>query len=770
MASNQIERIVPGPLEPARPEWNWPGSFPPEPGEAPHLLDYWRILRKRRWTVLSIFVVLFVVVLVGTVRQTPIYRAQATLQIDKENPQIFSFKEIFQFSSDSDEYLETQYKILQSHSLALRVIDELGLDRQPEFLPRSWWPWKTAPVEVRAQERLEEKHSAKTYQVVLRNFLKRLGVEPVRRSRLVKVSFDSADPALAAQTVNALAGSFINQNLEARWEATQKASEWLSQELTALKIRLEKSDDELQSYARHNAIVFLEDESGQRRKIVDERLKLLQAELSEAEAERIQKESVYRLVQEGDPGSLPGVFDSKLMQDLTLRLAELKRQYSQLTSTFSTNYPQVVQLQRQIDEVERVLAEERNRGAQKLTNDYLAAVRREEMLRVAFERQKREAEQIAEKTIQYNILKREVDTNKQLYEGLLQRLKEAGVSAGLKASNIRVVDPAEIPRKPVRPMILLNLALGLAFGLGLGASAAFLQEYLDNTLKSPDDIERYLRAPWLGMIPSVTSLDGHRRLYGYGSRRRKLAAGVRASEIISHETSPTALQEAYRSLRTSILLSAAEHAPRTLLVTSASPGEGKTTTAANLAIALAQLGSRVLVIDSDLRKPRLHRIFQLDSRQGLVTHLTGLLPSADVIQHSYVPNVDVVVCGPVPPNPSELLSAPRMDDLVGQAAKTYDVVILDSPPVLNVADARILARIVERVVLVVEGGKTPRELVRRAHALLAEAGGNVLGVVLNNVDVTQDSYYYERSYYNYYSSYAEASSEEEARSAAQGSH
>ena len=770
MASNQIERIVPGPLEPARPEWNWPGSFPPEPGEAPHLLDYWRILRKRRWTVLSIFVVLFVVVLIGTVRQTPIYRAQATLQIDKENPQIFSFKEIFQFSSDSDEYLETQYKILQSHSLAMRVINELGLDRQPEFLPRSWWPWKMAPVEVRAQERLEEKHSAKTYQVVLRNFLKRLGVEPVRRSRLVKVSFDAADPALAAQTVNALASSFINQNLEARWEATQKASEWLSQELTALKIRLEKSDDELQSYARHNAIVFLEDESGQRRKIVDERLKLLQVELSEAEAERIQKESVYRLVQEGDPGSLPGVFDSKLMQDLTLRLAELKRQYSQLTSTFSTNYPQVVQLQRQIDEVERVLAEERNRGTQKITNDYLAAVRREEMLLVAFERQKRQAEEIAEKTIQYNILKREVDTNKQLYEGLLQRLKEAGVSAGLKASNIRVVDPAEIPGKPVRPMILLNLALGLVFGLGLGASAAFLQEYLDNTLKSPDDIERYLRAPWLGMIPSVASLDGHRRLYGYGSRRRKLAAGVRASEIISHETSPTALQEAYRSLRTSILLSAAEHAPRTLLITSASPGEGKTTTAANLAIALAQLGSRVLVIDSDLRKPRLHRIFQLDNRQGLVTHLTGLLPSADVIQHSYVPHVDVVVCGPVPPNPSELLSAPRMDDLVGQAAKTYDVVILDSPPVLNVADARILARIVERVVLVVEGGKTPRELVRRAHALLAEAGGNVLGVVLNNVDVTQDSYYYERSYYNYYSSYVEASPEEEARSAAQGSH
>jgi capsular exopolysaccharide synthesis family protein len=769
MASNQIERVVPGPLEPAKPEWTWPGSFPAESDEAPHLLDYWRILRKRRWTVVTIFVVLFVVVLIGTVRQTPIYRAQATLQIDKDNPQILSFQEIFQLSSDSDEYLETQYKILQSHSLAMRVIDELGLDRHPEFLPQPIWPWGKPAAHLRAEGPSQDRHASRTYQVVLRNFLKRLGVDPVRRSRLVRVGYDSADPALAAQVVNALANSFINQNLEARWEATQKASDWLAQELTTLKVRLEKSDDELQRYARQNAIVFLEDESGQRRRIVDERLKLVQEELSQAEADRIQKESLYRLVQQGDLGSLPGVFESPLTQELTLRLAELKRQFSQLTSTFSANYPQVVQLERQIDEVERVLAEERKRGAQKITNDYLAAVRREEMLRAGFERQKREAEEIAEKSIQYNILKREVDTNKQLYEGLLQRLKEAGVSAGLKASNVRVVDPAEVPQKPVRPMILLNLALGVVFGLGLGASAAFLQEYLDNTLKSPDDVERYLRAAWLGLIPSVASLDGRRRLYGYGSRRKKLGAGVRPSEIISHESSPTALQEAYRSLRTSILLSAAEHAPRTLLVTSASPGEGKTTTVVNLAIALAQLGSRVLVIDSDLRKPRLHRIFQLDNQQGLVSHLTGLVPSGDVIQHTYVPNMDVVVCGPVPPNPSELLSAPRMEDLVQQAIRTYDVVILDSPPVLNVSDARILARIVEGVVLVVEGGKTQRELVRRARALLAEAGGNLLGVVLNNVDVTQDAYYYERSYYNYYSSYGESSPEEEARGAAQGS-
>ncbi len=426
------------------------------------------------------------------------------------------------------------------------------------------------------------------------------------------------------------------------------------------------------------------------------------------------------------------------------------------------------QVQKQINELEAVLEAERERAARRITNDYRAAARREELLRRAFEKQQAKAERVAENSIQYNILKREVETNRQLYQGLLQRLKEAGVSAGLKASNIRIVDPPEPPQKPARPRVFLNLALALVFGLGLGVGAAFLQEYMDNTLKTYDDVERFLRLPTLALVPSVDSLNGHRNGWaarltrggrllpagqgvGGAESSSRTAKGVPWFRIDTEAGRHSALAEAFRSLRTSVLLSTAERPPRSLLVCSAQPGEGKTTVSVNLAISLAESSQRVLLLDGDMRRPCVHKAFGFEECGGLASYLTGQREWASVVQPTPVAGLAAIPCGPVPPNPAELLSSERARMLLREALARYDFVLFDSPPANQVADSRILASLMEGVILVVQGGATPREVVRRAQTQLRHVGGNLIGVVLNNLDVRSGDYYYNYYYrYDYY--------------------
>ncbi len=764
---NQIQLYEPTEqgLERARP-------VPPARGEtlerkdAPDLLAYWRLLRKRRWTILTVLFVLFTIVLLGTLKQKAIYRAEALLEIEKENPNILTVQELFQLETVSDTYLETQYKLLRSDSLARRVIDQLRLDTLEEFNPGVTAHNATRPAISGSPQGLalgDAGRDPRADQTVLARFRGRLSVEPVKRSRLVEISFESQDPELAAKVVNALAANHVEQNLEVRWEATQKASEWLSQQLLALKARLEKSENDLQSYARENGLLFLESEKGTPENIVNERLRQLQEELTRAQAARYEKESLYRLVQASDYAALPGVAENKLLQDFTARQEELERERAMLETTFTADYPKVKRIQSQIDEINTVLVRERKRLAERMANDYLAAQRREDLVRKAFEEQQKQANLIAGRSVQYNILKREVETNKQLYEGLLQRLKEAGVSAGLKASNIRIVDPAVPPKRPARPNLLLNLALATMLGLALGVGAAFLQEHLDNTLKTSEDVERYLGLPALALIPSVESLNGRRgSVYGLAERKKLPAIGPDQPESLPlagwyridiDAEQHSALGEAFRSLRTSVLLSTADRPPRSLLVSSSQPSEGKTTISINLAISLAQLGQRVLLVDGDMRRPNIRKAFNLDNSLGLVSYLTGQQDWRAAVLPTGVANLDALVCGPVPPNPAELLSSERMHTLFAEAKRDYHFVVMDSSPLLNVADSRILATLVEGVVLVVKGGATPRELAQRAQSYARNVGANVIGVVLNNLDLsTGDDYYYRYYHYDYYGS------------------
>ncbi|MBI4466556.1 MAG: polysaccharide biosynthesis tyrosine autokinase [Acidobacteria bacterium] len=729
------------------------------------LLSAWGAIRKRRWTLLSILLVLLAVVLVGTLKQKPVYRAKALLEIEQEDPNIVTVQELFQIETASDAYLETQYRILESESLARRVIDELRLDRVPEFIRRGFLSrWRGKPVRPTPQVFATPGAAAPdpvAHQSALDTFSRRLAVAPIKRSRLVEVSFESEDPQLAAQVVNSLASNYVAQNFERRWQATRKASEWLSEQLLDMKANLEKSEEQLQAYARENGLLFLESEGGDQESIVNERLLQLQEELTRAQTERFAKESFYRLTQTDDYSALPGIFENKLMQDLTLQLAELRRAHAQAATTFSADYPAVKQLQNQIEELERLLAEERARASARLANDYRAARERETLLQRAFAEQQQQADRVAERSVQYNILKREVETNKQLYEGLLQRLKVAGMSAGLKASHVRVVDPARPPDSPAKPNLLLNLLLAVVLGLGLGVGAVILQERFDNSLKTPEDVEHFLRLPVLALIPSLESLNGSRGLYGQRpasppSLRREALPPTYRWPLVSENGEGSKLAEAFRSLRTSVLLSTPEQAPRLLLISSAQPGEGKTTVSLNLAISLAHLGERVLLIDADLRRPCVHKAFDLAGSRGLVSYLTGQQDWSGLIHTSSVAGLDILTCGPVPPNPTELLSSERLHTLLAQMLERYHFVLLDSPPLLNVADARILAALVEGVVLVVQGGSTPRELAQRAYLHAREVGGNVIGVALNNLDTRADDYYYARYYrYDYYSAPAD---------------
>jgi len=721
----------------------------------PDLLTWWRVACKRRRTILTAFVVLFTVVLVGTVTQRPVYRAKALIEIERENPNFVTSQELLELDEVSDAYLETQYKVLTSEDLAGRVIRQLRLDQNPEFAPAPLpWPWSKVAGLVPSRNPDGNKTRVRDQlirEAVLARFEERLDIRPVRRSRAVEIRFECQDPELAERIVNTLTENYIQKNLEARWDATQKTSEWLSQQLEDLKAKLEKSEGDLQKYATRNGLLYLETDKGSTESIFNQSLREVQEELTRAQADRYQKESLFRLVQAGDYGSLPGVFEDRLLQDLTERLADLRRQHAELAATFTEDYPKVREIQSQTAEVQSSLERERWRAAQKISNDYFAALRREKLVEEVFAEKETKANQVAEKSVQYGILNREVDSNKGLYDGLLQRLKEAGVTAGLKASNIRIVDPGAVSYKPVAPIIPLNLGLAAFLGLGLGISVAFIQEHMDQTIRSADDVNHFLSAPVIGFIPTAQSPNGRKRKSG-APAEQEVTLDLPDSNSAVSETLADKLQrndggiargsaffEAFRDLRTSVILSGTGRFASSVLVTSAQPGEGKTTVAVNLAVSLAQLGQPVLLVDADLRRPSVHKYFP-ERGARLSTYLEGQGAWQELVCPTSISRLNVLHGGPAPENPSELLSSERMRALIRESIATYRFVIFDSPPLLTGADSRILGSMVGATILVVKGGETPRQVVQYAESQAQSVGTNLIGVVLNHADPALNVY------------------------------
>jgi len=714
--------------------------------EVPHLLDYLHVILKRRWVVLSCLLIVFTTVAIGTLKKKPIYEGKVLIEINPEQPNVLNFQEVLQLTSvDIESYRETQYKVLQSRTLAEHVIDDLKLCRYPEFYKGSllFGLIQVVPDKIpSASDPEPPDRSMDAYRNTVRHFIDNIDVSPVRRSNLVELSFYSENAELAARIANQLSTDYIDQNLQVKWDEANKASEWLSGKLVGLKAKLEKSDDALQSYARANSIIFVEEKQN----LVNERLKQLQEEYTKAQALRFQKESLYNLVQAGRVQDLPGVLSNGLIQNLATRLAELERDYAQLTATVKPEYPKAIALKKQIDAMQESLDRQKKALAENIVDDYRSALANEKFLAQAVDEQKKEVNDVAEKSIQYNILKREVDANKQLYEGLLTRMKEATVSAGLTASNVRIVDTAQVPKAPVKPRVALNLALGIVLGAAFGVGLAFLQEYLDNTLKTPDEVERLLRLPSLGLLPDY-SPDGT----GKGSDKglATVKHGSDGAIAPAVQTGREAV-EAYRSLRTSILLSA-HPVPKMLLITSAVPSEGKTTITVNLGAMLASLGSKVVIVDCDIRKPSCHRSTGVENKPGFVQCLTGHVELADaILPVPGVPNLSVIPCGPIPPNPAEVLSSPVTPELLNKLRSQFEYVLVDSPPLLTVSDSRILSTLTDAVVLVTRAYGTPYDVVRRARELLYHTGARILGVALNSVDVHKQGGYGYGDGYGFY--------------------
>ena len=711
-------------------------SFLPlgQPVQVPHLRDYLLILRKHLWLILCFLLTIVTLVTIAVFKMQPMYEATSRLVMERENTNFHPFQEQTAYDSyvDLESYIETQSKILQSETLALQTIKSTNLANHPEF---------------RGASTVAAGNVSRGRPPILGAFLGRLSVKRVPNSGLLDVKFESTDPQLAARVVNAHIENYIEQNFRSRYEAATAASNWMTGQLTELKIKVEKAEEARLGYERQNQIWTIDEKQN----ITTQKLSDLNKEVTAAQAERMQKEANYELARSGNVDAVPAVRDSGMIQDMIKKESDLSAQYSEALSQYGPNYPKVQRLKAQLKELEQSVAREKSNVVNRIESEYRASRQREMLLSQALDKQKAEANQMAERLVQFNILKREAETNKQLYDGLLQKLKEAGIAAGLRSSNIRVVDPALEPSAPSRPQKTRSIFLAVLVGLVGGVGLALLREYLDNTVKTPEDVEFLSRLPSLAVVPALASLNGHRRM-------PKLLRGSPPSgsdtrvELVSHSMPQSQISEAFRALRTSLLLSQAEHPPQVILVTSALPREGKTTAAVNLAVTLAQLGDRTLLMDADMRKPGISRALNLSDGNyaGLSSYLAGVSSLELVtIPHSEIANLAAIPTGPIPPNPADLLSSRRLSEAISSLRKEYRFIVIDSPPIIAATDAVILSVLADGVLLVVRSGETPKAAFTRARELLASVKSRLLGVVLNAVDSSSPDYYYSYRYYPY---------------------
>jgi len=705
----------------------------------PHLLDYFIILKKHQWLVLTFLLTVVTVVTIASFKMKPVYVATARVEVDREAQSTIQFPDENPYDEyvDMDNYLETQTKILQSETLALQTIKSLDLGKYPEF-GGSATPFNFGQVGPSSKR-----------PAILSAFLGSLSVKRVPNSRLIEVSFDAQDPQLAAQVVNAHLQNFIELNFRSKYDATTQASNWLSSELEELRIKVEKSEDARLAYERENQIWQIDEKQD----ITTQKLGDLSKAVTDAQTELAGREALYRMALSGNVDALPAARDSVVIQDLLRRKADLDEQYADAVNEYGPNYPKVQRLLEQQKEVNDDLDKARKTIADGVIQDFNTARSHVALLQEALDKQKAEANDLAEKLVQYHILQHDAEANKQLYDGLLQKLKEAGITAGLRSSNIRIVDPALVPSSPSRPQKTRNILLAFLVGLVGGVGLAIFREYLDNTVKSPDDIESLTGLPSLAVVPALPGLTGTQgklsRLAGEAAKQ--VGAGPRV-ELLSYVQPKSQISEAFRALRTSLLLSQAEHPPQAILVTSALPREGKTTAAVNLAVTLAQLGDRTLLMDSDLRKPGVRRALNLTVGKdaGLSSYLAGVCTLDDIlIPHPTINNLTALTTGPIPPSPADLLSSHRMREVLAELRRRFKFVVIDSPPIMAATDAVILSSLTDGVLLVVRSGETPKEAFTRTRDLLSGVKSRLLGVVLNAVDSSAPDYYYSYRYYPY---------------------
>ncbi len=706
-----------------------------------HLRDLLRVFLKRKWTILAIFAISALFSVVLTYLAAPVYRASTTIQIDKNTAQVTNYKDITPvetYDYDSGDFYYTNYELLKSRALAERAAEDIGLrknrsaldaepvkatDESAGHLIRNFFNRiRGIPEPVQVDQATMQDHA------IVGAIQGSLTVEPVRRSRLVRLHFDSTDPFFAAKAVNTVAQAFININLERRFESSAYAKTFLEEKLLQTKAKLEDSERELVRFSRELAIFNIDEKQN----IFSQNLQEFNSAASKAEQDRIRAESVMVQAQE-NPESLAMLQENRnfqAFQALKQSKAKLQAEYQDGLKVYKPAFPKMLQLEGQIAEVDKQVNAELDEIRKSARSNFRAAKSLETQLKDKLAKTKVEMLDLQGRNIRYSIAKREVDTNRSLYDGLLSRLKEVGVAGGVGLNNISVVDKAQVPLAPFKPNLSKNLSMGLMIGLLVGLMVAWLLEHLDDSIRFVEDVERETGAAVLGAIPKLKGVES--------GRASPLA-------LSSHTDPASPFSEAYRSVRTALQFSTPTGAPRRLVVTSTAKDEGKSTTALALAINFAQMGKPVLIIDADLRNPVLHKKLGMENARGLSNYLSGNLGALEVAHPTSIPNLFVMTTGPLPPNPVELLSSMKFLTLLSQCEEHFAHVIVDAPPVIGIADAIVLCNQVENSVFVVESGKTRKGHAKAALRRLQQAGVHPIGVILTKIDSyhDQNSYYYQ---------------------------
>ena len=724
-------------------------AYPVDEESAIH--RYIEVVLRRKKVIIAFFVIVLVSTLISTLLTEPEYKATAKLEISLENPKVVNFDQVVELETKSDQFYETQYLLLKSNSLAKQVVEKLNLAEHPDFNPEK----KKQSLISRAMSSVtdlidntlngikkittrqqdtqisgidEAIAEASEEDGLINAFTGKLQVTPIGNSRLVDISFMSHDRKLAADAVNALSDTFINWLLNRKLDSTKQGRDFLKKQIEQSQSNLEQSEEKLNEYAKSNDIVSLDEKMN----ITYHTFSELNDALAKSETARLEKESLYKHVSDGNIDALPMVLNDPYIQNLKAEHARAKSEYSQLSATFKPGYPKLKELGARVAELERKIEEAKNSLASSVKSDYDASLRKEETLRESYQKQKTLASALNDKSIQYNILKRGVDSNETIYNSLLQRLKETEVSSAITASNIQVVDYAQIPIIPFKPNVTLNLLIACILGIGGGVFLAFFLEYFDNTVKSSEEVRDKLKLPVLGGVFESTSQTG------------SLDSPVEKLFLLDPRSH---IAESFRTIRTSLLLSTPGKPPRSILITSCFPAEGKTTVSINLASSFAQAGSKVLLLEADLRRPRIGTILG-NNGNGLSSYLTGNSNLSEVISQGEIPNLYVLPVGPIPVNPAELLGSNRMRELIQTLTEDYDYIIVDGPPALGFVDSHIISSIVDGVAVVVRAGKTPKNSIRELIDRLWSLKANFLGVIVNGIELNQNSYYYKS--YNYY--------------------
>ena len=684
------------------------------------LTVYWRLARKHLILIIGCFLAALAIGTALTLLMTPIYTAQATLQIDREAARVFNSEEVVPSERmvQGEEFFQTQYGLLRSRSLAERVVENLGLAQSDASL-------RTLGVEPPLVSGTAADQAARRRAAALGAVQAGLSVAPVRGSRLVAVGFDSPSPIVAAQVANGFAENFIQSNLDRKFGSSSYAREFLEERIAQTKSRLEAAERQLVAYAANQQIININESSegnadnNSTQSLTSNNLVALNGALAEVRAERVAAEERWRSARSSGLMTLPDVLQNPSIQRLTEQRAVLNAEYQQKLNVYQPDYPEMVRLKAQIEEADSQIQTIAENVRSSIRSQYEIAANQERSLQAQVTGLTGDVLDLRDRSIQYNILQRELDTTRTLYEGLLQRYKEVGVTGGVTANNISIIDQATPPGSPSKPSLTRNILLSALVGLGLGIIAALVLEALDETIATPDDAESKLGVPVLGVVP----------LLDKGQTAAAALADVRSG-----------FSEAYYSLRTALQFSTPDGAPSSLLVSSARPAEGKSTTAYAIALSLARVGRRVLLVDGDLRNPSMHRVVGVDNERGMSNLLSGAAELGALVNRTAQENLFFIPCGPLPPNPAELWGGDRIRQFIRDARNNFDHVIIDGPPVLGFADSPLLAAVVGGVVFVVESRGTRRGQARGALRRLQMGRAHLLGVVVTKFNTKSSSY------------------------------